>query len=311
MIFIAQKRAEEGAAAPTLFTEPKSLAAPYPHINLLIRTQGARLPQSAIAGPDWALTDKTSASRIETMRKNGIPLGEYVNGQIYRGILTGFNQAFIIDGAKRAELIAEDPKSEEIIKPFAVGKDIRRWRIEHKDRWLIKTGIGVDMKRYPAIFKHLSRWQPELEKRYDKGKHWWELRACAYYDAFEKPKILYPVMVQFPRFAIDREHFYTNDKGFIISTDETWLVGLLNSSIAWQYLKSICSPLQGDTYEMRAIYVSQIPIPRCQRIDQSKVAALVEQMIANPTSGEQLEHEIDERITRLYGLEPRSPEVHA
>ena len=67
------------------------------------------------------------------MRANGIPLGEYVKGQIYYGIKTGFNKAFIIDGAKRAQLIAEDPNSAEIIKPLAMGDDIRKWRIERKE----------------------------------------------------------------------------------------------------------------------------------------------------------------------------------
>ena len=79
------------------------------------------------------------------MERAGVPLGEYVKGQVYRGVLTGFNKAFVIDGAKREELTARDPRSAEIIKPLSVGKDIRRWAIDRKDRWLIVTQIGTDM----------------------------------------------------------------------------------------------------------------------------------------------------------------------
>jgi len=41
--------------------------------------------------------------------------------------LTGLNEAFIINEAKRKELIEKDPKSEEIIKPILRGKDIKRY----------------------------------------------------------------------------------------------------------------------------------------------------------------------------------------
>jgi hypothetical protein len=96
------------------------------------------------------------------MEMDTIPLGEYVNGQIYRGVLTGFNTAFVIDGDKRAELIAADPKSAEIIKPLVVGRDIRRWAVDYKDRWLIFTRRGININMYPAISDHLSQWKQEL-----------------------------------------------------------------------------------------------------------------------------------------------------
>lgn len=164
------------------------------------------------------------------MRASGVPLGEYVKGQIYYGIKTGFNKAFVIDGAKREELISQDPNSAEIIKPFAVGKDVRKWTVDYKDRWLIVTPIGIDMQRYPAVFDHLKQWQPELEKRYDKGKHWWELRACDYYDSFDQPKVIFPDIAKNLRFALDTAQTYSNNTTYFTPTNDLYLLGLLNSS---------------------------------------------------------------------------------
>ncbi|MDR2963574.1 MAG: class I SAM-dependent DNA methyltransferase, partial [Bacteroidales bacterium] len=96
---------------------------------------------------------------------------------IYRGILTGFNEAFIIDGATKEKLLLEDPKSDEIIRPILRGRDIKRYGYEFADLWLINTHNGVKEKGikpiqiddYPAIKKHLDKYYPELEKRLDKG----------------------------------------------------------------------------------------------------------------------------------------------
>lgn len=169
-IFTAQKAYV--VERETIFTQVGSLAPPYPDVATLVRERGQPLPPEAIRGSDWSLTDAATATRLRKMRAAGIPLDEYINEHIYRGVLTGFNKAFVIDGAKREELISRDPKSAEIIKPLAVGNDVRKWRIEYKDKWLIVTPIDIDMQRYPAVFDHLKQWQPELEKRYDKGKHW-------------------------------------------------------------------------------------------------------------------------------------------
>ena len=98
MIFTARKTATTDA---THFTQVKSLAAPYPDVLALVKRDGALLPATAIEGDNWNLHDAATQTRMETMRKSGVPLGEYVKGQIYRGVLTGFNTAFVIDGATR------------------------------------------------------------------------------------------------------------------------------------------------------------------------------------------------------------------
>src|SRR5690606_26346301 len=107
------------------------------------------------------------------------PLKDYLpGGKTYFGVKTGMNEAFIIDETTRALLIEEDPRSAEIIKPVVGGREIRRYSIEPKGKFLIWTYIGVRLKNYPAILLHLKVHQPNLEKRWDKVNQWWELRAC-------------------------------------------------------------------------------------------------------------------------------------
>ena len=301
MIFTAEKGGDTDS--PTLFTEAESLQPPYPDVAALIRQSGEPLPPEAINGEDWLLTDAKTAARLTKMRATGIPLGEYVEGRIYRGVLTGFNEAFVIDGARREELISRDPKSAEIIKPFAVGRDIRKWTVDYRDRWLIVTQIGVDMDRYPAIFEHLKQWQPQLEKRGDQGKYWWELRPCDYYEAFERPKIVFPDIAKDLRFAFDTQNIYTNNTTYFIPADDLYLLGLLNSSSVEEFYVELSAQIRGGYLRFFTQYLKQIPIPDAPAAEREAIADLVQRCLdAGGVGCEESEREIDGRVARLYGL---------
>jgi hypothetical protein len=301
MMFIAQniKLIEQ----PSIFTQVKSLSPPYPNVKEIINQYGNSLLSDSFKGSDWILADSNSAHGIQVMESKGIPLFEYINTKIFYGVKTGCNKAFIIDEVKRGELIAKNIKSSEIIRPLVLGDDIRKWHIESKRRWLITTEIGVNINKYPAIFDHLKQWQAALEKRSDKGNYWWELRPCDYYHLFNKPKIIYPVIAKESRFAFDITGTFTNDKGFIIPVSDLYLLGVLNSSHVWEYLKSICSELLGKSIELRSIYMNKIPIPIASTTEKETISQLVQKCLdAKGVNCETWEKEIDERVAALYGL---------
>lgn len=306
VIFVAQ---QSSPAQAMLFTQVKSLEEPYPDVLSIIKENGQRLPLSSTQGKDWMLTNAGVGKILQKLEASGISLGKYVNMQIYWGIKTGFNMAFVINSEKRSELIKQDAKNLEIIKPLAIGDDVRKWRIASQERWLIVTPIGVNIKRYPSIFKHLQQWQPELEARYDKGNHWWELRACNYYDAFPKSKIVYPEIAKESRFTLDTDGQFTNNKTFIIPRADLYLLAILNSAPVWIYLKNTCSVLgdaeKGGRLELRTIYMSKIPIPSAPADERAAIAALAQKCLDAKGQGPQVqqwEAEIDERVARLYGL---------
>ena len=268
MIFVAQKHGadEEQATSAvelTRWTPVKSLAPPYPDVRQVVQAGGQLLPAEALNGNEWTLADARTAKRLTAMRASGTPLGEYVDGQIFYGVKTGFNEAFVLDGATRAQLIAQDARSAELIKPMAKGDDIRRWRIEQKDRWLIYSPWELKIDNYPAIKQHLEKWKTELSARPEcqQGRYnWWCMAryGAEYVEEFSKPKIMYPVVGKEPRFTLDNGKTFTNDKGFIIASEDLFLLGVLNSSSVWSYLKATCSALgdadEAGRLELRSIY---------------------------------------------------------
>lgn len=314
MIFVAQRG---GATHSASFTNVPSLGPPYPDITPLIQKYGFSLVPEAISGADWLLAPTETIARLQRMRVRATPLGEYVGGKIYYGVKTGFNQAFVIDGATRTGLIAADPKSEEIIKPFIVGKDIQRWAVDYQDRWLIFTRRGIDINAYPSIREYLRRWQEELTpkrrgiRREQPGRKpgsykWYEIQDdVAYYPAFESAKIVYPVIADAACFAHEDSGAYSNDKTFILAVDDLFLLGLLNSTSGWFWLRERCSPLQHGFREFRAFFLEQFPVPTTSRHDRSVIEQLVAKCLAAHRQNQavaELEAEIDIRIANLYDL---------
>lgn len=307
MIFIARKGSANGAVS---FTQVKSLGDPYPDVLALVQRNGVTLPTGALNGDQWLLVGADARSRYARMEAASIPLGEYVRNQIYWGIKTGCNPAFYIDGETREKLIRANPASERIIKPLVVGDDVRKWSILPRRRWLLYMYHGIDAEEIPAVIEHLRPYKDRLEARATK-QQWYELQQpqMAYVQAFNSPKIIYPEIASSPRFAFDRSAMFPNNKAFVIPTTDLYLLGVLNSAPAWAYLKSKCSVL-GDAdrrgrLELRAIYMSKLPIPRASDGDRAAIADLAQRCLDSSKPSKELtdcEREIDERVAALYGV---------
>src|SRR5205085_5437658 len=131
--------------------------------------------------------------------------------------------------------------------------------------------IGIPIERYPAVFAHLQKYQPQLDARWDKGNHWWELRACDYYDEFEKPKIIWPVISATNNFAFTESGCYSNDKTFFIPTGDLYILAILNSSTAFLFFRSQLSDLRGGFFEYQAQSLVHTPIRRIDFTTSSEV----------------------------------------
>jgi hypothetical protein len=310
MIFVAQKEKPGRNGRGPVFTQVKTLDPPYPDVSALIEAAGQALPREAISGPDWMLSDTRSAAVMTRMEKHGVPLSTYVGGQIYWGIKTGLNKAFVIDGATGERLIRKSPRSAEVIKPLAVGDDVRKWRIERKDKWLLYMYHGVDVRGMEAVLEHLRPYRDQLEGRATR-QQWYELQQpqMRYKPAFEQTKIIYPEIAKESRFAFDEVGVYPNNKAFFIPVADLYLLGLLNSTWTWNYLKNTCSVLgdaeKGGRLELRAIYMEKLPIPQAGVADRKAITELVQKCLDVGGKGPQVaewEAEIDDRVAALYGL---------
>jgi restriction endonuclease TaqI-like protein len=162
----------------------------------------------------------------------------------------------------RDKIIATDTNSSEIIKPFLFGNNINEYSFEFEDRYLLCTYVGIPIDQYPAIYEHLQQYQEQLEKRWDKGKYWWELRSCDYYPEFEKPKIVFPDIAARPRFAFTDSGEFADTTVFFFATDDMYLLSVLNSKLLLFFMQLTAATIRGGFLRFKRQYVEPLPIRR-------------------------------------------------
>lgn len=263
----------------------------------------------------WQLEDARLA-QLRLKLTQGFPTLKEIYGSPLYGIKTGLNEAFVIDGATKAQLIQQDIKSAEILKPFLEGKDLKKWHSQARDLWLILIPKGWTQKNMGKLADESSSWQwfqanyfalaqwlaPFAErgrKRSDKGDFWWELRACAYYDLFEKPQIVYPIITQIAKFSIENTIAYSNDKTFMLMSADYFGLGLLNSKAMWNLITGLCTFVRGEYYELRAQSIEKLPIPPASEKQKNVIAGYAEQCQTLSEARYKLEKSIQLSISEL------------
>lgn len=284
-----------------------------------LKTEVSIFPQRHLTTAEWRIEDEDINSLFERLMNEGTSLGDFVENRLYMGVKTGLNKAFVIDRNKRDELIEEDPRSAEIIKPWLRGKDIGRWKAKSAGLYIIamqnsgdddinhpwERATSNDRARaifrdtYPAIHDHLSFFERSLKVRQDQGKRWWELRACAYYHEFARPKIVWPDIAREVRFAGDSTGSYLGNTGYIMPTEAKWLLALLNANLIEFLLCQITNSLRGGFLRLIHQYVTQLPIVTPGPGTHRRLESIALMGIA----GEQVdEDELNGLVYDLYGL---------
>jgi hypothetical protein len=246
----------------------------------------------------WRISSNDGRTLVSKLLSNKTALGNFVKGKMYRGVLTGFNDAFIISDDLRQQLIEADPKSADIIKPIVNGEDVRSWFVEKEDRWLIFTRRGININHYPAIKSHLLEHQKDLEPRpptWDSSKPWPGRKAGAYkwyeiqdsvdyYKEFENINILWPELANRPRFALTEPGMVPNKTAFLLSGNSGFLLGCLMSRVLWFAVMNIAAPFgerRGiQRYLMSAQYISRLPIPDASPEERQAIGDLAMRITA-------------------------------
>lgn len=272
----------EGSSATA--DEPEVLVTSFPRASLgvaelddFIRDNGHRVPRRRFTNAAWSLETADVDDLMAKLRGRGIPLAEFAGVKPYRGVLTGLNEAFLIDTQTKERLVREDGRSEEVIKPYLRGQDIKRWSPDWRDLWMIvlkssgdfawswsdSTGDEAESifrETYPALHAHLKPLEARLRKRSDRGRNWWELRSCAYYDAFEQPKITYQEIQTYSTFGYDEISYFGNNKVFILPTADRWLLAVLNSPLMWWHNWRYLPHMINDTLTPLGVLMEKLPI---------------------------------------------------
>ena len=229
---------------------------------------------------------------------------------INRGILTGYNDAFIIDNNTKEALIAEDPKSADIIKPVLRGRDIQRYRAQWAGLWLIYARRGIAIDRYTSIYRHLEKHKHRLSKKAGTN-HWYELQASPsdmLDSQFHGKKLFWMDMSNRGRFAYSEREMYCNNKGFMMTGKSLkYLCAILNSALITWLMKNTARTTGMGLMQWEKFAVERLPIPKISPTEQRPFIRLIDSILTakatNPTAntGEQ-EAEIDLLAYALYGL---------
>ncbi|MBG8553995.1 Eco57I restriction-modification methylase domain-containing protein [Hymenobacter guriensis] len=297
--------------ARTLVWEPGPSIEQFP---TLFAEKSFPLPQQTLTADGWQFEEATTRNLLTKMRNAGKPLTDYVKGRFYRGILTGLNDAFVVDAATRRELIKADKRSAELLKPYLRGRDVKRWRVNDTGLWLIFTRRGTDIDKYPAIKQHLAQYQHQLTPGISGGRKpgsykWFDIQDnVAYWQEFEQPKIIIPAITKGASYALDTTGFYTNDKTSICVADKPmYLLGLLNSRLLEWQIEQTAATKQGGFLEFKPMYVTQLPIVKAPQKEEQEIERLVAKILAAKAANSeadtlQMEQQIDEIVFDLYGL---------
>ena len=210
-------------------------------LSLYVRQHGGKTTFSS--DESWVILSEIEQRIKAKIEAIGTPLKDW-NVNIYRGILTGYNDAFIIDKAKKEEILAncqseeERKKTDELIRPILRGRDIKRYGYDFADLYLINTHNGVKEKGikrihiedYPAVKAHLDLYYPQLEKRADQGDTPYNLRNCAYIEDFFKHKIIWKIIGNEIAFSIEKEGLMVNNACYLLTGEHLeYIVAFLNS----------------------------------------------------------------------------------
>ncbi len=291
------------------------------------------MKQKDLDNNSWSFDSPEVINLKQKIHEKGTQLGKIDTIRINRGILTGYNKAFVIDEKTKDDLIQKDPKSREIIKPLLRGKDVQNSEIFFDNVYLIFTRRGININDFPSVKLYLKQFYTYLKPKSKnapagtKGRKpgnykWYEIQdTINYYKEFDKEKLIYPNIAPKLNPVYDNEKYYTNQKCYILTSDELnlkYLKALLSSNLINFIFMSIGSPLLGDRFDVNKAFVEQLPVYVPQNNEEGKIIEMVEKLISlqknlsntnTPTERKLIQQQIDitdkkinEIVYKLYDL---------
>ncbi|PDW00292.1 TaqI-like C-terminal specificity domain-containing protein [Candidatus Chloroploca asiatica] len=263
------------------------------NLDSFVTRYSHNVPQRRLGRNAWSLEASSTDDLMEKIRQAGPTLTEYAGVKPYRGVLTGFNEAFLIDTPTRDRLIHEDPQCAAIIKPYLRGQDIKRWTPAWAGLWMIFTRRGIEIDAYPSVKNHLLRFREQLEPRPKDwtGKtwagrkpgnyQWYEIQdSVDYWGFFEHPKILYQEIQFHSVYSIDFTGYFSNNKVFLIPNADSYLLAVLNSPLMWWHNWRYLPHMKDEALNPAGFLIEKLPIAPATDAIREAVEPAVAQLIA-------------------------------
>jgi len=263
----------------------------------------------------WKIGSSKTLLINKRIEEKGLRLKDWKEIEFNAGIKTAFNPAYHINEETKTNLIRRDIRNNDIIKPLLRGKDIKRWQYSYQNLYMLNVHNGIreielepikTERDYPIIYEYLNQWKERLIERQDKGEHWSNLRNCAFFKEFEKPKIVWIEISDKANYTFDSEGYYlTNSAYFISGENLKYLVSVLNSSVSDYYFFQITAKIAGGRKRYTKQYVEQVPIPVITKQQQLPYEKLVEYVILAKSKADDIvfkffESLLDSIVFELY-----------
>jgi hypothetical protein len=291
-----------------------------------IEREGAEMDVAQLAVESWQLEPAAVMALMDKLKRTGRNLGEIRGIKAYRGILTGFNEAFLISDATKQRLIAKHEDCREHIKPYMRGSDLGRWSPDWDRLWMIvlpssndrawpwaDLGAAAEDKfreLYPSLHAHMKPVEDQLRKRQDKGRYWWELRSCAYWAEFEKPKIFYQEIQFYPSYSLDVAGNFGNNKTFFLSTDDLYLLAVLNSPLMWWHNWRYLPHMKDEALSPVAFKMTNLPIAEPTSAIREATETAVRRLIEITSSRQETHRVLHDWLRVEFAIEKPSNKLH-
>jgi adenine-specific DNA-methyltransferase len=255
-------------------------------------------PQSELTAGGWQLEPPRRRLVLARLRTCGTSLRQFLDKRIYRGITTGFNDAFVMGVDVYQRITEFDPNSKEIIKPYLRGKDLSRWTASESTQYLIRlessenkthpwSGLPLQeaemlfSRIYPGVYAYMLPHRQALIERYDQGSYFWELRACRYWDDFVEPKILSTKVSLSPTFCLDYSGSYLGNTSYFLAAQRSplFVLSILNSAVSNFIAQNIFASKQGGYYEVQPEMLESFPIPTASASEIHVIEIIVNSLI--------------------------------
>ncbi len=235
----------------------------------------------------WFLSANGKIPVKRKIEENSVKLKDIEGVAIYRGVTTGFNDAFIIDETTKNQLIAPDSKNAEIIKPLLQGRNIRKWFYKKSSLFLIFTRKGIDIEQFKGIEEYLLQFKQKLEPgigRKEGQYKWFEIQDnTAYFPEFEKEKIIWGLTADKWAYCYDDKGHFLPSNGYILTSNSTlslkYILGILNSNLMRFYFDFIGIMTAGGAFTLKYDTVAEFPVKLHSNEYQLLVANLVDEML--------------------------------
>ncbi|WP_425615271.1 N-6 DNA methylase [Anatilimnocola sp. NA78] len=292
-----------------------------------IEAEGVELPLAQLGTESWQLEPAGVTQLMAKIRAAGIPLSDFARTKPSRGILTGLNEIFLIDNQTRNRLVQADANCSNIIKPYVRGQDIDRWTSDYAGLWMIAIRSSGDFqwpwsnehddsealfaKTYPSVHSWMKPREADLRKRQDKGRNWWELRACAYWNEFDKRKIVYQEIQFHPSYAIDLVGQYGNNKTFFIASDDQYLLAVLNSPLMWWHNWRFLPHMKDEALSPVGFLMETLPIVEPTKAIRQLVEKCVTRLLLLTDNMREMRRTVLDWLRVEYDIEKASLKLQA